>query len=166
MKKGKSVIALLALFLTFSFVPKDVLPGIGLSPGSRAPEIRLEDDGLGSFRLSDEKGKYVLISFWAAYDAPSRISNLTLDRAVARIGNPDLKYVSISYDTRPAVFLETVRTDELDRSGQFYDKKGKDSEIFKTFRLKKGFTNYLIDPHGVIIAKNITPESLAAQIGR
>lgn len=166
MKKVKSIFALFALFLTFSFVPKDVLPGMGLSPGSRAPEIRLENEQSGRFRLSEEKGKYVLVNFWAAYDAPSRIRNLKLDRAVTRMKKNDLQYVSISYDTRPAVFEETVKTDGLTRNRQFYDTEGKLSEIFKTFRLKKGFTNYLIDPHGVIIAKNISPGDLAGYIGR
>ena len=42
--------------------------------------------------------------------------------------------------------------------------KGEDSGLFKRYRLNRGFTNYLLDGNGVIIAKNISAAELSAHI--
>lgn len=166
MKKVKSIFAIFLLFGTFAFVSKEAAPGIGLSPGSKAPEISLNDSVNSLFSLKNQKGKYVVLNFWATYDAPSRISNMRLYNAVQGLNNPNISLVSISYDTNKNVYNEIVKLDRLNKDTQFYDKAGEHSAIFKTFRLQKGFTNYLIDPNGVIIAKNLSPNQLTQLVSQ
>ena len=42
--------------------------------------------------------------------------------------------------------------------------EGEDSGLFKKYRLNRGFTNYLLDGNGVIIAKNISAADLSAYV--
>ena len=46
----------------------------------------------------------------------------------------------------------------------FVETKGEDSGLFKKYRLNRGFTNYLLDGNGVIIAKNISAAELSARV--
>lgn len=154
MSKLLSVITVLLVVCLFtSAVDKNALPGEGLAAGDRAPRFALRDLNSDSLR-----GQKVLISFWAAYDAESRASNALL---AARLRNhADVRLVSVDFDASTAIFEETVRLDGLDRSTQHHVRSGKDSDLYRTFRLEKGFGNYLLNEQGVIIAKNLDPERL------
>lgn len=166
MKKIESIFALFLLFLMFSFASNNRVPKTGLLIGERAPEFQMSDSTAGTFDLKEQKGKYVVLNFWASYDAPSRISNVRFRQEIEKMNHQDLSFVSVSYDPNAVVFEETVKLDELDRNTQFYDKDGNASDIYKAFRLKKGFGNYLLDQNGVIIAKNFSPEKLTELIGQ
>lgn len=70
---------MLALVLLFSsaFNPVET----GLKEGKQAPMLKLKNSR-GQF-LSDElKGRYVLLNFWAGYDAPSRMENIRFAREI------------------------------------------------------------------------------------
>ncbi|MEG1616476.1 MAG: thioredoxin-like domain-containing protein [Bacteroidales bacterium] len=154
MNKLMSGVTLLLALLTTSFVDKNAKPGIGLSEGSSAPEFQI--DNLKSESL---KGKKVLVSFWAAYDARSRVNNSLLAANLKKMTG-DIELVSIGFDESSLIFEETVRMEHLERSTQHHERNGKNSDIFRAYRLKEGFTNYLLDEHGVIIAKNLNPKEL------
>ncbi len=109
------------------------------------------------------KGRYVLLSFWASYDAQSRMKNVSLSN-VLRTDAPNVEMVSVSFDEYQSVFEETVRKDQIVTPTCFVETKGEDSGLFKKYRLNRGFTNYLLDGNGVIIAKNISAAELSARI--
>ena len=59
--------------------------------------------------LSDLKGKYVLLSFWASYDAQSRMQNASLSNALRSTArNNNVKMVSVSFDEYQSIFEETI----------------------------------------------------------
>ena len=165
MKKVKSIFALFVLFLMIS-AGSNRIPKTGLFVGEKAPIFQMVDSTAGNFNLRDQKGKYVVLNFWASYDAPSRISNVRIQQEIEKLNHQNLSFVSVSYDPNKVVFEETVKLDELNRNTQFYDKDGESSDIYKAFRLKKGFGNYLLDQNGVIIAKNFSPEKLTELISQ
>ena len=107
------------------------------------------------------KGKYVLLSFWASYDAQSRMQNASLSNAL-RSTSQDVEMVSVSFDEYQSVFKETIRKDQIVTPTCFVETKGESSGLFKKYRLNRGFTNYLLDGNGVIIAKNISAAELSA----
>ena len=111
--------------------------------------------------LTDLKGKYVLLSFWASYDAQSRMQNASLSNAL-RSTSQDVEMVSVSFDEYQSVFKETIRKDQIVTPTCFVETKGESSGLFKKYRLNRGFTNYLLDGNGVIIAKNISAAELSA----
>ena len=112
--------------------------------------------------MKDLQGKYVLLSFWASYDAPSRMHNATLSNAIKKAGNVEM--VSVSFDEYKSVFTETIKQDQISTSKCFVELKGQKSELYKTYRLKKGFKNYLLDENGVIIAKDIKASELSSYL--
>ena len=75
-------VVLLICSLT-AFVEKDKPTG-GLSEGDVAPDFKIEStsEEQPAFKLGNLKGKYVLLSFWASYDAQSRMQNVSLSNAL------------------------------------------------------------------------------------
>ncbi|MBP3679352.1 MAG: TlpA family protein disulfide reductase [Bacteroidaceae bacterium] len=152
------VVMITISFFSFSFVGKDT-PTEGLTIGDRAPEFKICGEKQ-LIDLKDLRGKYVLLSFWASYDATSRMQNATLDYAAKKAGNVEM--VSVSFDEYKSIFHETIKKDRITTSNCFVELDGNDSEIYKAYRLNKGFKNYLLNEKGVIIAKDIQASQLAS----
>ena len=152
------VVLIISSLISFSFVGKNT-PTEGLTIGDKAPTFTICGEKQ-LIDLKDLRGKYVLLSFWASYDALSRMQNATLNHAIAQADNVEM--VSVSFDEYQSVFQETIRKDQIVTPTCFAETKGENSGLFKKYRLNRGFTNYLLDGNGVIIAKNISAAELSA----
>ena len=158
MKYVKWIFVVLLIGSLTSFVEKDKPTG-GLNVGDIAPDFKIQSMSAGQplAELSDMKGKYVLLSFWASYDAHSRMQNASLSNVLRSASrNDNVEMVSVSFDEYQSIFKETVRKDQIVTPTCFVETKGEYSGLFKKYRLGRGFTNYLLDDNGVIIAKNIS----------
>ena len=165
MKHVKWIFVVLLISSLTSFVEKDKPTG-GLNVGDIAPDFKIKamsTEQQPTQNLSKMKGKYVLLSFWASYDAQSRMQNASLSNAL-RSTSQDVEMVSVSFDEYQSVFKETIRKDQIVTPTCFVETKGESSGIFKKYRLGRGFTNYLLDDNGVIIAKNISAAELSAYL--
>ena len=163
MKHVKWIFVVLLISSLTSFVEKDKPTG-GLNVGDIAPDFKIKTMSTEQQpiqNLSKMKGKYVLLSFWASYDAQSRMQNASLSNAL-RSTSQDVEMVSVSFDEYQSVFKETIRKDQIVTPTCFVETKGESSGLFKKYRLNRGFTNYLLDGNGVIIAKNISAAELSA----
>ena len=89
--------------------------------------------------------------------------NASLSNALRSAGL-DVEMVSVSFDEYPSIFEETVRMDQIVTPACFVETAGESSGLFKKYRLGRGFTNYLLDDDGVIIAKNISASELSAYV--
>ncbi len=166
MKYVKWIFVVLLIGSLTSFVEKDKPTG-GLNVGDIAPDFKIQSMSAGQplAELSDMKGKYVLISFWASYDAHSRMQNASLSNVLRSASrNENVEMVSVSFDEYQSIFKETVRKDQIVTPTCFVETKGESSGLFKKYRLGRGFTNYLLDENGVIIAKNISAAELSAYL--
>ena len=166
MKYAKWIFVVLLISSLTSFVEKDKPTG-GLNVGDIAPDFKIQSMSAGQplAELSDMKGKYVLLSFWASYDAHSRMQNASLSNVLRSASrNDNVEMVSVSFDEYQSVFKETVRKDQIVTPTCFVETKGESSGLFKKYRLGRGFTNYLLDENGVIIAKNISAAELSAYL--
>ena len=83
------------------------------------------------------------MSYWQANKAPAKLSYFFINKR----SSPFKKTKTDVYKRQPTCFVET---------------KGEYSGLFKKYRLGRGFTNYLLDDNGVIIAKNISAAELSA----
>ena len=151
-----------------SFIEKDS-PVSGLSIGEYAPDFVISDDASNDMdsvhrRLSSLRGNCVLVNFWATYDAPSRIRNIELSRALNSVdAQGKIEFVSVSFDEYASIFRETIRRDGI-VGASFVDTAGEKSKIFRKYELKGGLTNYLLDENGMIIAKNISVAELSSYL--
>lgn len=153
-------VVLMISFISFSFVGKDT-PTEGLTIGDKAPEFKICGEKQ-LVNLKDLRGKYVLLSFWASYDADSRMKNVSLNHVVGKTDNVEM--VSVSFDDYKSIFNETIKKDRITTPNCFVELSGNRSDIYKTYRLHKGFKNYLLDENGVIIAKDIEASELLSYI--
>ena len=166
MKYVKWIFVVLLIGSLTSFVEKDKPTG-GLNVGDIAPDFKIQSMSTGQplAELSDMKGKYVLLSFWASYDAHSRMQNASLSNVLRSASrNENVEMVSVSFDEYQSIFKETVRKDQIVTPTCFVETEGESSGLFKKYRLNCGFTNYLLDENGVIIAKNISAAELSAYL--
>jgi hypothetical protein len=154
MRYLRSIFFLIAvcLLLTGSS-EKEIKLTEGIQPGNLAPGINWQGIHL-------KGGKFVLLQFWAAYDAHSRMVNVQMNNVISGLKTDDIRLISISLDESEAVFEGIVKAEHLNTATQFNDPKGKSSGVFKNYRLESGFTNWLIGPEGVIVAKNVNPKEI------
>lgn len=160
MKIRAYVLLVLVAVVIMSSTTKEARVSEGITPGNFAPRIEFSGNKR-SFDFQNHSGRYTLLSFWAAYDAESRASNIQLSNEVNKLCTDEIAMLSVSFDEKESIFTETVKADKLNASSQFHDELGKRSDVFRKYKLEKGFRNFLIDDKGVIIASNVTPKQLS-----
>ena len=154
------VVLIISSLISFSFVGKNTLTE-GLTIGDKAPTFTICGEKQ-LIDLKDLRGKYVLLSFWASYDALSRMQNATLNHTVAQADNVEM--VSVSFDEYKSIFNETIKKDQISTSNCFVELAGVSSDLYQTYRLKRGFKNFLLDENGVIVAKDVTVSELSSYL--
>jgi len=117
-------------------------------------DFTLTDDKGKEFKLSSLKGKYVLVDFWASWCAPCRAENPNLLEAYNALKDKNFEIVSISLDETKGAWLKAVAADGMPWT-QVSDLKGFKSDVAVRFGINAIPQNVLIDPNGVIIAKNL-----------
>ena len=132
-----------------------------LALGDQAPELAIGNDKQ-LLNLRNLKQEYTLLSFWASYDASSRMENAKMNHLVANSAR--VKMISISFDSYKSVYQAAIRQDGMNASDCHWEMEGENSEIFKSYDLEGGFKNYLVDKDGVIVAKNLTADQLVSYL--
>ena len=127
--------------------------------GCKAPSLQLGNSNNDLSPLKQYRGEKILLTFWSSDDAESRLNNMRYDR-MSRGDGIDYTHVSVNLDRSESVFNQIVAIDNLDRSAQFTTAQDMQDDIIKSWRLEDGYHSFLIDPNGVIIAIDPTPESL------
>ena len=120
----------------------------------RLPDLAFEDENGKSRKLSDWRGKTVLLNLWATWCVPCRKEMPALDALQARLGGPNFEVVAINIDTRdpekPKKFLKQAA---LSRLGYFSDENAKVFQDLKAIGRALGMpTSVLVDPKGCEIA--------------
>jgi thiol-disulfide isomerase/thioredoxin len=118
------------------------------------PDLAFVDASGQPKKLSDWRGKTVLVNLWATWCVPCRKEMPALDALQAKLAGPNFEVVAINIDTRdpekPRNFLKTAG---LNRLGYFTDEKAKVFQDLKAIGRALGMpTSVLVDPKGCEIA--------------
>ena len=131
--------------------------------GRPAPLLTLsEADSV--MRVDEQRGNYVLLSFWSGASAPSRNAVNEYTAWCRRHANSGLKLVNVNFDDSRALFEDLVTRDGLNADDNFYAAGSRAKAIIDTYGLKEGYGSLLIDPAGTIIAHNPTPQQLEKMV--
>src|SRR5215212_9545510 len=120
----------------------------------RLPDLAFEDADGKPKKLSDWRGRTVLVNLWATWCVPCRKEMPALDQLQTKLGGPDFEVVAINIDTRdlekPKNFLKEAN---LTRLGYFSDQKAKVFQDLKNIGRALGMpTSVLVDAQGCEIA--------------
>ncbi len=127
-----------------------------------APDFDIPDTNNQIIQLSDFKGKFILIDFWASWCAPCRAANPHLIKVFNKFKNKNFTIVGISIDKNKKRWLNAIEEDQLPWTN-LSNLKGWD-EVSKQYGVKSVPQNFLIDPNGIIIAKNIEPDNMIEKL--
>ncbi|WP_316797666.1 TlpA disulfide reductase family protein [Pedobacter frigidisoli] len=116
-------------------------------------------------KLSDYRGKYVLIDFWASWCAPCRRENPNLVKVYEQYKSKGFEILGVSLDKAAdkAKWIKAIADDHLTWK-QVGDLKGWENEAAQAYEVKAIPMNFLIDPTGKIIAKELRGAALETKI--
>src|SRR5882762_4285232 len=130
----------------------------------RLPDLAFEDAEGKPRKLSEWRGKTVLVNLWATWCVPCRKEMPALDSLQAKLGGKDFEVVAVNIDTRdpekPKNFLKEAN---LTRLGYFSDSKAKVFQDLKGIGKALGMpTSVLVDGQGCEIANLAGPAEWAS----
>lgn len=131
-----------------------------LIPGMTAPEIYLPNVYGDSLKLSDLRGKYVLVDFWGSWCRPCRTENKNLRTAYRKYRYRGFEIYQVAIERSKTDWKNTIREDRLYWRNQVSELNYMESKAAKDYGVTKIPSNFLIDPEGKIIAINLYAESL------
>jgi peroxiredoxin len=126
--------------------------------GVNSPEIILPDCDGRKIALSTLKGKYVLIQFWSALDANSRIMNPILTENYQKFNPRGFEIYQVSVDTSKQAWIQAILSDHL-KWANVGDMQGSQDAV-SSYNIRNIPSNYLLDKDGVIIAKDLKGPAL------
>ena len=132
-----------------------------LAVGQPTPDFESLTPNNQKVKLSDFKGKYTLVDFWASWCMPCREENPNIVKQYHTYKDKGFTVFGVSLDGNPGSWMRAIQHDGLEWAN-VSDLQQWGSEVVGLYRIQAIPTSYLLDPEGIIIAKNLRGVELEA----
>lgn len=131
--------------------------------GGIAPDITMNDVNDKPFSLSQLRGKYVLVDFWASWCVPCRDENPNVVAAYNQFKDKNFTVLGVSLDKNKEAWIAAIKEDRLNWQ-QISDLKFWSSAAVPLYGIDGIPYNVLIDPQGKIIATGLRESALQKKL--
>jgi len=139
----------------------DVAPRLPLLPGFSAPSFEAVDANGKAFSLDAQRGRVVVLDFWASWCAPCIAELPTFEQITREFSMKDVVVVGVNRDRSESAFRAAIEDYGIDTL-QIYDSDvGPVGDIYRIAGIPM---TYIIDRAGMIVARGLRGEALVAAI--
>lgn len=142
-----------------AYIEIDAKTGIGRT----AADFTMNDVSGKPVKLSGLRGQYVLLDFWASWCGPCRKENPNVVKAYTDYHKKGLEIIAVSLDIKKDLWEKAISTDKLPWI-HVSDLKGFNNEAAILYGVNLVPTNFLLDPDGIIVARNLRGEDLEKKL--
>lgn len=133
--------------------------------GQMAPDFTMDDTAGNPLSLSSLRGKYVLIDFWASWCGPCREENPNVVKAYNEYKNKNFTILGVSLDKTKDAWEKAIQDDHLNWH-QVSDLQYWNNAAAQLYGVQAIPANFLLDPDGKIIAKNLRGDDLENELAK
>lgn len=149
------LLVLLGMILLFS-APLFAQPDIGQA----AHEIALPNPSGTIRKLSELKGKVVLIDFWASWCGPCRNANMKIKPVYSKYHQKGFEIFSVSLDDNVTNWKRALQQDKMSWHQVIDVNASSGSQLMQIWKLRFIPTTYLLDREGKVVAINSSKNQL------
>lgn len=130
-------------------------PAARVAIGAMAPELEFPDPTGKMRKLSDLRGKVVLIDFWASWCGPCRRENPNVTRIYSEYHDKGFEIFSVSLDSDAASWMRAIETDKLVWPNHVSDLKKWQSQAAAIYGVRSIPSTFLLDKEGRIVQRDL-----------